>query len=114
MDESGHLVWEPKLVYWCLKASGYAADIGKIFIQCVTQGAAASTQEVVLIFSYMDVSVYWSWCVLCVFVSVCVCVCVCVTSNQSTNKKPHHVLDLSKLMPCCIKHTTMSLWYYKA
>ena len=32
-----------------------------------------------------------------------VCLCVSVISNQSTSKKPRHVLDLSKLTPCCIK-----------
>ena len=35
------------------------------------------------------VSVYWPLSVLCVF--------VCVISNQSTNRKTHHVSDLSKL-----------------
>ena len=24
--------------------------------------------------------------------------------NQNTSKKTRHVLDLSKVMPCCIKH----------
>ena len=40
----------------------------------------------------MDVSVYWSLCVLYVF--------VCVISNQNTSKKSCHALDLSKLRPC--------------
>ena len=35
----------------------------------------------------------------------CVSLFLCVISNQSTNKKKCHVLDLSKLMPCYIKHT---------
>ena len=40
----------------------------------------------------------WVCCVsLCVCVCVCVFVCVCVISNQSTSKKPHYVIDLSKL-----------------
>ena len=51
----------------------------------------------------MDVSVHWHLCVLCVFVCVrvrvrvCVCMCMCVISNQSSNKKPRHTLELSKL-----------------
>ena len=47
----------------------------------------------------MGVSVYWSLSVLCVFVCMCLCVGVWVSVrlNQSTSKKPHHVLELNKL-----------------
>ena len=71
-----------------------------------------STSQVVLVYDYMDVSVYWPKCAvcLCLRVFVCACVCVCVISNESNSKKPH-VSDLSKLMSCCIKHTARSLWY---
>ena len=34
---------------------------------------------------------------------------VCMTSNQSTSKKPSHMLDLNKVTSCCIKHTARSL-----
>ena len=56
-----------------------------------------STSQVMLIYIYMGVSVYWPLCVLCVFVFVCVCVCVCVRviSSLSNSKKPCQVLDLS-------------------
>ena len=40
-----------------------------------------------------------------------VCLFVCMASNQTTSKKPCHMLELSKLTPCSIKHTTRSLWY---
>ena len=56
------------------------------------QVAAVSKRQVVLIYIYMDVSVYCLLGVLCVFVCV-----VCVISTQSTSKKPHYVSDLSKL-----------------
>ena len=46
----------------------------------------------------MRVSTHGPQCVPCVFV------CICVISNQSTGKKRSHVLDLSKLIPYCIKH----------
>ena len=45
------------------------------------------------------VNVYLCECVS-LLVPVCavyLCVYVCVISNQSTSKKPHYVLDLSKL-----------------
>ena len=58
----------------------------------VTQIAAVTTEQVVLIYTYMNVSFYWPQCVRCVFV------CMCDLFNQSTCKKPHcHVLELSKL-----------------
>ena len=41
----------------------------------------------------------------------CVSFFVCMISNQSTSKKPRHMLDLSKMTRCCIKHTTSSLWH---
>ena len=50
------------------------------FCQPITVGA----------YIYMDVSAYWSDCTL------CLCLCVCVISNQSTNKKPRYVSDVSR------------------
>ena len=46
-------------------------------------------------------------CVVCAVCAVCAPVCVCVISNQSTSKNQ----TLVNLTPCCIKHTSMSLWY---
>ena len=34
---------------------------------------------------------------------------VCDVKSEYTSKKPCHVLDLSKLTPCCIKHTARSI-----
>ena len=34
------------------------------------------------------------------------CLCMC-----DIKSKPSHLLDLGKLMPCCIKHTARSFWY---
>ena len=51
----------------------------------VIQKVAVSTKQVVLIYIYMGVSVYWPACA--------VCLCLCVISNQSTSKKPCRVLD---------------------
>ena len=42
----------------------------------VIQIAAVSTGQVVLIYIYMDVSIYWHRSVLCVFVCMCVLMCV--------------------------------------
>ena len=56
----------------------------------------------------MNVSVYWVLSVLCVFV-LCVCLCVCVVLNQSTSKKPHYVLDLSKLIGLIVYTPSLSV-----
>ena len=58
----------------------------------VTQIAAVSTQQVLVIHIHMNVLVYWSPRQLCAFVCVS-----CVLSNQSNNQKPHWVSDHSKL-----------------
>ena len=57
--------------------------------------APVTTRQIVLIYIYMDVSVYWPMCVLCVFVHMCVFVCVCDTKSEY-QPKPHYVSDLSK------------------
>ena len=61
------------------------------YLFSVIKIAAVGTHQVVLIYIYMGVSVYWPLSVLLVF--VCVCVFVCVISNHSTRKKPHYVSD---------------------
>ena len=70
----------------------------------VIQIAAVSTWQVVLMYIYMGVLVYWPLSVKCVF--VCMCVFVCVISNQSTSKKPYYVSVLSK--PDTLFHKTHS------
>ena len=55
------------------------------------QTAAVSTWQMVLMYIYMGVSVYWSEC------AVYLCMYVCLTLNQTTIKKLHYVSDLSKL-----------------
>ena len=69
--------------------------------------------------SYTVVSVYWLLSVLWKFACVCVCVCVCMCVyvclwyQIRVPAKNHIICQTSAaVMPCFIKHTARSLWYY--
>ena len=57
--------------------------------------ATVTTWQIVLIYIYMDVSIYWPMCVLCVFVRICT-FCVCLWYQIGVSAKNHTVSDLSK------------------
>ena len=68
---------------------------GKLFIQYSTDSCCEHIAGGVNLY----VNLYGC---LCLLARVCAaCLCVCAISNQSTIKKPCHVLDDSKVMPCC-------------
>ena len=69
-------------------------DIGELFIQCNKDNCYEHITVGVNIFTC--VSLLGPECAVC-FCVMC-CLCVCVVLNQSTSKKPHYVLDLSKLI----------------
>ena len=63
-------------------------DISELF--SVIETAVVSRLQMMLIYIYIAVSVYWSEC------AVYLCVYVCVISNLSTRKKAYYVSGLSK------------------
>ena len=87
-----------------LISANVSSDViqSKLFIQYNTESCCEHMTGSINIYLHACVG---PLCVPCVFVSVC------VISNQSTSKKPSHVLDLSKLMACCIKHTVRFVHY---
>ena len=70
-----------------------------------------TTWQIVLIYIYMDVPIYWPMCVLCVFVRMCT-FCVCLRYQIGVSAKNHTMCQTSvNMMPHCIKYILRSFWY---
>ena len=88
-----------------LRSANYSSNaiLSKLFIQCNTESCCEHITG--------SINIYLYACVSPLAPVFAMCLWVCVISNQSTSKKPSQVLDLSNLMPCCIKHTARSLQF---